>query len=265
LLVELSGRRVVVTGASRGIGEALARHFAAAGADVALVARSAQALEKLAADLGGKAYPADLANRADRDGLIARIEADGPVDVLVNNAGVDHTGAFLSLGTDEIDSLLEVNLHAPIQLSRQVLPGMVERGRGHIVNISSLAGSMTGPGIVLYAASKAGLSHFTAGLREEFRGMAIGSTLVEVGIVPTDMSGNLREYGPSARCVERYEKLGLLVDVDSDDLAAAIVTAVQRDRRHVRRPRRALPYPLLAEAPRRINELILTGVDHHSK
>ena len=262
--MELSGRRVVVTGASRGIGEALARRFADAGADLALVARSAHALEKLAANLGGKAYPADLANRNERDGLIARIEADGPVDVLVNNAGVDHTGPFLSVGADQIDGLLDVNLHAPIQLSRQVLRGMVERGRGHIVNISSLAATMTGPGLVLYAASKAGLSHFTAGLREEYRGIAIGTTLVEVGMVPTDMAGNVRDYGPTARCVARYEKLGLLVDVDTDDLANAIVSAVRRDRRHVRRPRRALPYPLLVEAPRRLNEVLLTGVDHHT-
>lgn len=259
--MKLTARRVVITGASRGIGERLARKFAAAGARVALVARSADAIEKLAADLGGDAYPADLADRAQRDGLIGRIEADGPVDVLVNNAGVDHAGAFLDATSEGIDFLLDVNLHAPMQLSHQVLPGMLERRRGHIVNVSSIAGTITGPGLVMYAASKAGLSHFTAGLRGEYRGSGIGTTLVEVGMVPTEMAANVREYEPLARALGRYEKLRLLVDVEPDDLADAIVTAVRRNRRHVRLPKRALAYPLLTEGPRRLHEVLMTGVD----
>lgn len=263
--MELTGRRVVVTGASRGIGERLARKFAAAGARVSLVARTAGAIEKLAADLGGDAYPADLADRTQRDQLIARIEADGPVDVLVNNAGVDHAGAFLDATPEAIDFLLDVNLHAPMQLCHQVLPGMLQRGRGHIVNVSSLAGTITGPGLVMYAASKAGLSHFTAGLRGEYRGCGIGTTLVEVGIVPTEMAASVREYGPLGRSLGRYEKMRLLVDVDADDLADAIVTAVRRNKRHVRLPRRAVAYPLMTEGPRRLHELLMTGVDQQTK
>src|SRR2546423_10793347 len=94
--MELHGKRVLVTGASRGIGKALSEQFAAAGATVALLARSEGAIEKLAADLGGMAHPADLGDRAQVDGLIQRIEAaGGPVDVLVNNAGIDITKSIV--------------------------------------------------------------------------------------------------------------------------------------------------------------------------
>ncbi|MEY2398121.1 MAG: hypothetical protein QOJ00_1295, partial [Actinomycetota bacterium] len=120
--MELRGKRAVVTGASRGIGEELARQLAARGANVALVARSVEPLEKLAADIGGRAYPADLMERSARDALIGRIEADGPIDVLVNNAGLLDTVAFNAIDPSDIDGIIDVNLHAPIQLARATLP-----------------------------------------------------------------------------------------------------------------------------------------------
>jgi hypothetical protein len=136
--VDLHGRRVLVTGASRGIGADLARHFAAAGAEVALVARSAEPIEKLAADLGGRAYPADLADRTVLADLHHRIELDGPIDVLVNNAGVEHTGPLAAADPDDIDALLDLNLHTPIQLCRLALPAMRRRGSGHTATAGPL-------------------------------------------------------------------------------------------------------------------------------
>ena len=127
--MQLGGARVVVTGASRGIGQSLARHCEVRGARVALVARSAEPLAKLAADLGGDAYPADLADANAIEPLVARVEADGPIDVLVNSAGVDLTGALTELPAAAIEQLVAVNLLAPILLCRAVIPGMQARGR----------------------------------------------------------------------------------------------------------------------------------------
>src|SRR4051794_18750587 len=119
--VQVGGRRVLVTGASRGIGAALVRAFADAGARVALVARSADAIGKLAADVGGDAYPADLSDARAVAGLFDLVERSGEIDVLVNNAGVDDVGAFVDADPAAIEALLRVNLHAPMELSRQAL------------------------------------------------------------------------------------------------------------------------------------------------
>lgn len=255
--MDLNGRRVLVTGASRGIGEAVAHKAAAAGADVALVARSAQPLEVLVAELGGTAYPADLLDRQATRGLIARIEADGPVDVLVNNAGVDPTAAYVDFDPDLIDDQLELNLHVPMQLSRQLLPGLLERGTGHIVNVSSMAGTFALPGMAAHAASKAGLSHFTAGLRAEVRGTKVGTTLVEIGPAQTGMMDTLRSHPPAERALGRFEGLKLSYDLSVDRVAEAIVDAVVHGRRHVRLPRWAAAFPILVELPRVIGEWII--------
>src|SRR3954452_1085916 len=111
--MELAGKRVLVTGASRGIGQALAEHFTAAGARVALVARSEGPLKELAGRLDGTAHPADLAKGADVAALLDRVESDGgPIDVLVNNAGVDLTRPFMDHTADEVEFLYRVNLLA---------------------------------------------------------------------------------------------------------------------------------------------------------
>src|SRR4051794_22293598 len=135
--MDVKGKRVVVTGASRGIGEALARRFAGHGARVVLVARSAEQLQSLAHDLSGVAVAADLTDAAALRGLIGRIEdSNGPIDVLVNNAGIDMSGAFTSTTAAELDTVVRLNLLAPMELCRQLVPRMLERGRGHIVNVS---------------------------------------------------------------------------------------------------------------------------------
>src|SRR5205807_3407873 len=155
--MELAGKRVLVTGASRGIGQALAERFTAAGARVALVARSEGPLKELASRLGGTAHPADLGDLEVVDGLIHRVEADGgPIDVLVNNAGLGLASEFVKTDPADIEQIYRVNLLAPVQLTRSVLPGMLSRGSGHIVNVSSMAGTAVFPGLVAYSSTKAG-------------------------------------------------------------------------------------------------------------
>ncbi len=261
--MELQGRRVLVTGASRGIGEALARAFADAGAKLALVARSEGPLKALASELGGVAFPTDLANVNTTAQLIDRVEADGgPVDVLVNNAGLDLAGALHAADPAELEQLYRVNLLTPVQLCRQVIPRMLQRGSGHIVNISSLAGVGAFPGLTAYSSSKAGLSHFTAGLRADLRGLPIGTTLVEVGPVPTDMLTHVDDYRPTALSFRRFYRLQLLTDKPKELLAGQVVDAVARNKKHVRLPRRAVLFSLITEVPRRTTELLLTRVPH---
>jgi uncharacterized protein len=259
--VDLNGKRVLITGASRGIGEQMAIAFAGAGARIALVARTEPALKELAARLGGTAHVADLAEPDQAQGLIGRVESDGgPIDVLVNNAADERAGAFLDLAPSALASQVHLNLTAPIELARQVIPGMIQRGGGHIVNISSLGGTNAVPGVTSYSATKAGLSHFTACLRAEFKGRPIKTTLVELGPVKTEMMQHLYDYPPSDRAVARIRRLGLMKEVTADHVARNVIAAVQHDRRHVRMPKRGALYPLLVEAPRRITEWLLIGV-----
>jgi short-subunit dehydrogenase len=260
--MELRDRHIVVTGASRGIGAALAREFAARGARVTLVARSADALAALAAELGGRALPADLSDPAVVGGLIARIEDEvGPIDVLVNNAGVDLTGGFAELSRDDLERLIGVTVIAVTDLTRQVLPRMIARGRGHVVMMSSLAAAGTFPGIAVYAATKAYVTHLTEGIRLELKGLPIGLTIVEPGLVtPTDMADSVTSYGPTAASFARFNRLGLLADVDRDTLAGHVVRAVEQGKLHVRYPKRARVFPQLTNAPRRIAAVFLVGV-----
>jgi short-subunit dehydrogenase len=261
--MELAGKRVLVTGASRGIGQALAERFTAAGARVALVARSEGPLKELADRLGGTAHPTDLGDREQVAGLIERVEADGgPVDVLVNNAGVDLTGPFVAHTDDQIEFLYRVNLITPVALCHQAIPRMLALGGGHIVNVSSYAGAAVFPGLVAYSSSKAGLSHFTSGLRADLKNKPIGTTLVELGPIPTEMLDHVNDFQPTRDSFDRFYKLRLLVDVPRQKVAQDVVDAVRRGRRHVRHPKRAMAFPLLTEAPRRTVELFLAGVRH---
>ncbi len=264
--MDLTDRRVLITGASRGIGEAMARRFAEAGARVALLARRADALRALADEVGGTAHPADLADPEVVAGLFERVEAEGgPVDVLVNNAALDGGGWFPELDPDEMRDVLQVNLVSVLQLCRQALPGMLERGRGRIVNISSMAGVAAFPGMATYAATKAGLSHFTETLALDLRGLPVGTTLVELGPIPTDLLEKVDRYRPTRDSFDRAYRLGLITDVPRDRVADEVVRAVERDRAHVRLPRRALAYPLMTQLPRELTRLTLTGIRHRQK
>lgn len=264
-MLELTGRRVLVTGASRGIGRALVERFAAEGARLALVARNEGAIKELADQVGGTAHPVDLCEPEQIEGLVARVEEDGgPLDVLVNNAGAGPASWLATASADDIRSTCQLNLLTPMELCRQAIPRMLERGRGHVVNISSLAGTAVFPGLSIYSATKSGLSHFTAGLRADLRGLPVGTTLVELGPVPTDMYDGVADYPPAHDSFRRFYRLGLLVDIPKEKVAEQVVAAVKSGRKHVRLPRRAALFPILTEAPRRMVELLLTGVRHRA-
>lgn len=171
--MRLEGATALVTGASSGIGRATAAALAGRGARVVALGRDAARLE----GVGERQVVWDLAE----PGAVA--EEVGPVDVLVNNAGVGWAGPLVE--TPEVERLVAVNLVAPILLTRALLPGMLERGRGHIVNVASIAGFVAPRDEAVYAATKAGLVAFSESLRYELRGSGVGVTLVAPGVVAT--------------------------------------------------------------------------------
>jgi uncharacterized protein len=180
--VQLAGARTLVTGATGGIGGAVARALHGRGAEVVLSGRRAELLRELGTSLGDRTevIPLDL---VDREGPGRLADAAGDVDVLVANAALPASGRVDDFQHDEIDRALDVNLRAPIQLTRAVLPGMIERGRGHIVFVSSLSGKVASPRSAIYSATKFGLRGFAAGLREDVESRGIGVTVVFPGFV----------------------------------------------------------------------------------
>lgn len=259
--MELRGKRVLITGASRGIGRSLTTAFADAGATVALVARDRAALEALAGPLGGTAHPADLLDPEQVGRLVHRVEDEaGPIDVLVNNAGLLHAGPLWELTAAQLADQLALNLTVPLELTRQAIPRMLRRGGGHVVNMASLAAIASVSGMTAYSATKAGLAQGTAALREELRGLPIGLTAVLVGGVPTDMLAHGSGYGPFERGFARLRRIHLVPDTDAADLAAAVVQGVERGRPTVYLPRRAAPFVAAVEAPRKLLRLALAGV-----
>lgn len=259
--MDLSNKRVLITGASRGLGAALAESFATAGAQVVLVARTGDAITALAERLGGAAYTVDLSDQSQVDGLIARIEADGgPIDVLVNNAAVETNRLVDEMDEGDIVRTISLNLTTPERLTRQTLPGMLQRGRGHIVNVSSMTGIANIPSTAVYSSTKAGLTHFSGGLLADLKGTPIGVTMVEPGPIDTGMWESITSSVPVQAAVKRVTKLRLVPHQAPADLAAAVVKAVQADRKHVRFPKRGLLLYLLENAPRRMMAWCLAGV-----
>lgn len=259
--MQLDGAHVLITGGSRGIGAAMAREFTRAGARVSLVARSAAAIETLAAELGGAAFPGDLLDAAMVDELIARVERNaGPVDVLVNNAGVETTAAHSRLTVDELRNTARLNLEVPMVLTRAVLPGMIDRNRGQLVFVSSLAGTSAVPFMAAYAATKSGLRHFAASLRIELRDTAIGATVVAPGPVDTAMWDEVEHADEIQPTLRRFRRMQILPKKSPELIARRTVAAVADGRRHVRTPRRLTTMFVLGESPSRMTEWLLTGV-----
>jgi short-subunit dehydrogenase len=258
--MEISGKRTLITGATRGIGRALAERLATEGARLALVARSAAPLNELAAKLGAKAFPADLGDAAVVGGLIERVEADGgAIDILINNAGISNVDHVLRQKPDSIEAIFRTNLLTPIHLCQQVIPRMLERGGGSIVNMGSIAGFMPPPGLVHYGASKAGLAQYTAGLRVDLRGLPIRLTLVQIGSTATDMDDATQSYAPYRRL--RGNRTVEEVRIPLSKVVDSIVDAIRRERRNVVLPGMLRPLAGLVETPRRFLELMLRKVD----
>jgi len=186
---ELQGTTAVVTGASRGIGVYIARALADEGVNLSLAARSAAELEQVRVEMEGRGVRAiatvcDVADAADRANLLERTERElGPIDILVNNAGIERMKRFEDSTEADFTETLAINLEAPIMLTRAVVPGMRDRGRGHVVNIASAAGKAGSAYATSYCASKHGLVGFTHALRAEYEHSPIGFSVVCPGLV----------------------------------------------------------------------------------
>jgi uncharacterized protein len=220
--LDLDGRRVLLTGASGGIGNALARALHGRGATVVVTGRRADALEALEAELGDRVEPlvCDLAERGEADALPGRA---GDVDALVANAALPASGPFFEFTPEDIDRALEVNLRAPAQIARALGPRMVERGYGNLTFISSLSGKAASPGSGLYSATKFGLRGLAGGLREDLHGSGVGVTCVFPGFIRD--AGMFHEAGT---------KLPKGVGTRTpDQVAAATVSAIERDKGEV--------------------------------
>ena len=190
--MELDGARVLLTGASGGLGEAIARSLSQRGAHLVLSGRRVDALQPLARELGAEVLPCDLAAHAQ----VLQLASDvGEIDVLVANAGLPGRGTLPKLSPEEIDQVLEVNLRAPIMLARLLSPAMVERGRGQLVFVASFAGKIASAGeSVVYTATKFGLRGFAHGLRAQMRRKGVGVSLVTPG--PIRDAGMFARSGP---------------------------------------------------------------------
>jgi short-subunit dehydrogenase len=218
--MNLGGRSALVTGASGGLGQAIARALVRRGASVVLTARRVEVLEPLAAETGGRAVACDL---SDRSSLLRLVEEAGPVDVLVANAGIPGSGRIESFTVEEIDRAIDVNLRAPMVLARLICEGMAERGGGQIVFVSSLSGKAGTAGSSVYAATKFGLRGFAQGLREDMRPRGVGVSTVFPGFIR-----GAGMFHDSRAKLPRY-----VGTKTPEDVADAVVSAIERDRSEV--------------------------------
>jgi short-subunit dehydrogenase len=218
--MDVSGRTVLITGATGGLGQAIARTFAANGAKLILTGRRVEVLEPLAAETGARVLGIDLADASEVDRLIAEA---GDVDVLVNNAALPSSGFIEGFSVEEIDRALDVNLRVPIILSRALAPAMAARGGGHIVMISSLSGKAATSGSALYSATKFGLRGFGTGMREDWRDRNVGVSTIFPGFIRD--AGMFHESGT---------KLPPGVGTRTpQDVADATLRAVQRNKAEI--------------------------------
>ncbi|MGH2787575.1 MAG: SDR family NAD(P)-dependent oxidoreductase [Actinomycetota bacterium] len=232
--MKLHGSVGILTGASRGIGVYIAEHLAKKGVSLALTARSAGDLKEtaervLALGVDAVVVPADITARADLENLVKRANAElGPVDLLVNNAGIEHIEhyvQFAEIDPDEIELIMTTNIVAAQLLSRLVLPGMIERGRGHIVNISSAAGKTAVPYNTVYSSSKHALVGFSWSLREEIKSHGVGVSVVCPGFVA--------DTGMFASWAHDQDAPRVAGTVPPEKVADAVIKAVESDRAEI--------------------------------
>jgi short-subunit dehydrogenase len=260
--VDLNGKHVVVTGGSGGIGATLAHAFAEQGARVLVAARSEDKLRGVSSRIVGEHIVADLTDSDDVDSFVDRcLDTLGHVDVFVNNAGIETSTSFATTPRDELRTVARLNFEATLLLTRDIVPHMLQRGSGHIVQISSVAGAIPFPGLAAYAGTKAGINNFTETLRREISGTGVGPTVVSPGPVETEMWERLESDDRPFAAVglKRFRQLGFLPKLTAERIADATVDAVVQEKRFVRLPKRYSGYHLLSNAPRRLVEGALLG------
>jgi uncharacterized protein len=229
--MEISGSTILLTGASGGLGQAIARALGTRGGRLILTGRRIDVLEPLAAELDARALAVDLSDPAEVDRLVAEA---GEVDILVANAALPASGRLETYTQEQIDRALDVNLRAPIVLAHALLGAMVARGRGHLLFVSSLQGKAATPGASLYCASKFGMRGFASGLRADLHASGVG--------VSTVLPGFIRDSGMFA---DSGVKLPPGVGTRAPgDVAHAVIQAIEGNRAEVD----VAPLPLRAGA-----------------
>ena len=218
--MNLDGRSVLLTGATGGIGQATARALAARGARLVLTGRRADVLEPLATEVGGRAVACDLAEASEVERLLGEVSN---ADVLVSNAALPASGELGSFSVEELDRALAVNLRAPMVLARALSAGMVARGHGHLVFVSSLSGKAASARGSIYAATKYGLRGFALGLREDLRDAGVGVSTVFPGFISD--AGMFHESGAKLP--------GYVALRTPEDVAAAVIKAIERNRAEI--------------------------------
>ncbi|MHC5110275.1 MAG: SDR family NAD(P)-dependent oxidoreductase [Planctomycetota bacterium] len=225
----LANRTVLITGASSGIGRATAAAFHRAGCQVVATARRSELLQSLKDELGDRVsiVPGDITLAEGRAAAMAAARsAFGQIDILVNNAGWASFGTVERMPQDHIDRMLALNLAAPIALTQAVLPEMIDRGHGQIINISSVVGNQAIPRMTIYSATKAALTSFSTGLRMELRGTGIDVILVAPG------STNTAFFTDAASVDARAERVAS-TQYTADRVAAAVVRSSRIQRAEV--------------------------------
>jgi 3-oxoacyl-[acyl-carrier protein] reductase len=195
-MFDLTGRKALVTGATGGIGEEIARALHARGATLGLHGTRREKLEALAADLGGetKIFTANLTDRAAVRELAKTAEAElGGVDILVNNAGITNDGLMMRMSDEDWDKVIDINLNATFVLTRELCAPMMKRRYGRVVNISSVVAAIGNPGQANYCASKAGLEGFTKAFAAEVASRNIMANCVSPGFIESAMTEKLND------------------------------------------------------------------------
>jgi short-subunit dehydrogenase len=235
-MVEIAGKKVLLTGATGGIGRTIAGTLAAAGGNLILSARSGEALEELAASLPGDGHavlPADLGEPGAAQDLAAKA---GDPDLLVANAALPSTGRLTELTDEQVARMLRINLEAPVLLSQAFLPGMLERGQGKLVMIGSLAGKAGSPRSSIYNATKFGLRGFAFGLAADLADSPVGITLVAPGFVrEAGMFADSGADAPPGLGTTTPEKVAaaVLKAIRSNRIEIAVAPLLQRTMAHV--------------------------------
>ena len=218
--MNIGGRTALVTGATGGLGEAIARALADRGASLVLTGRRVDVLEPLAAELGARSLVADL---ADLNALGGVLEESGNADIVVANAALPADGPIVEYTEEQIDRALDVNLRAPILMARAAAESMASRGEGHIVFISSISGKLATHGSALYSATKFGLRGFASALRQDLHEAGVGVSCV--------FPGPIRDAGMFAQTEVELPRLA--GTRSPQDVARAVIRAIERNRPEV--------------------------------